>query len=67
MMLSMKSIGNMIRQLNGLAGTVSLSVRDTEFVESVVQRTKAGTYTAQLSEAQVKWITDLYNRHFGDG
>ena len=58
------SVGTMIKRLNGLTGTDELSPKDERFVESIVQDTKNGTYTSAVSEAQLKWIINLFNYHF---
>ncbi len=60
----MKSIGQMIRQLEGLVGTSDLNDWENDFVENQVQRTGHGKMTEGLSEKQVEIIQKIYNKHF---
>lgn len=62
-----KSIGAKIKQLDGMADTKDLSVRESDFVASVVARTNCGADTRRLTGPQIDWIEGLYKRHFGDG
>ncbi|MDE3023872.1 MAG: hypothetical protein KGI54_18805 [Pseudomonadota bacterium] len=59
----MKSIRNMIDQLEGLLGTNDLSLWETGFVETVVL---SKSYTQTLTEKQISIIDRIYQKHFGD-
>lgn len=60
----MVSIGVMIQRIDDLCGTDDLTNREEAFVENIVRTTDKGKHTALLTEPQVKWLTDIFNRHF---
>jgi hypothetical protein len=60
----MKSVGSMIQLIAGLAGTQDVDERTSEFIEDMVRITDNGKKTSGLSEPRVKWIEDIYKRHF---
>ena len=60
----MKSIGQMITQLDGLSGTNEINPWENDFVTSVVEKTACGKDTTQLSDKQIDIVQRLYRRHF---
>ena len=62
----MKSLGAMVKQLGGMVDTVDLTTKDNAFVKKMVSVTRDGRDTRMLTEGQVKYVTDLYNRNFGE-
>lgn len=60
----MKSIGQMIMQIDGLLGTQNLSEWENEFVENIVERTNHGNRTTGLSPKQVEVVERIYRKHF---
>lgn len=62
----MKSVGAMIRQLDGLADTADVTPWENEFIESVVEKTDCGKVTVTLTEKQVSAVEKIYRKHFGD-
>lgn len=60
----MKSIGQMIQQIEGLLGTEDISDWEDEFITSVVERTNQGTTTGTLTPKQIEQIERIYKRHF---
>jgi hypothetical protein len=61
----MKSIGAMIKQIDGLSDS-DLNIWETSFFDSVWTTSKEGKETSRLSEKQVECIEKIYNKHFGD-
>lgn len=61
----MKSIGQMIEQLDGMLGTQDLTEWETTFVSDICGRAWRNSTTA-LSEKQVAVIECIYRKHFGD-
>ena len=62
----MKSIGAMIRQIEGLADTPDVTAWENEFIESIVTRTHHGKATTTLTDGQITSIQRIYKKHFGD-
>ncbi|MHB1023358.1 MAG: hypothetical protein ACYC0Z_13210 [Acidobacteriaceae bacterium] len=60
----MKSLGQMIMQIEGLLGTDDISDWEDEFIASIVERTQSGKMTATLSPKQVEQVERIYNRNF---
>jgi hypothetical protein len=62
----MKSVANMIQQLDGMTGTNDLSRWEQEFVASVFKQSREGKETTRLTSKQIEIIERLYTKHFGD-
>lgn len=60
----MKSLGQKIQQLNGLIGTKDVSEWESEFLQSVVDRSNCGQDTTRLSAKQVEIAERIYAKHF---
>lgn len=61
----MKSLGAMIKQLDGLADG-DLSTWEGSFIPSIVTQTRNGEDTSRLSEKQIEIVEKMYKKHFGD-
>jgi len=61
----MKSIGNKIKQLEGLLDS-DLTPWENSFVLSILEHTVQGTHTTGLSEKQIEIINNIYGHHFAD-
>ena len=61
----MTSVGSMIKQIAGLVDTKDVDSRTSQFIDSIIEQTQNGARTSALSEAQLKWIEDLFKRHCG--
>jgi len=53
----------MIEQCHGLTGT-DIDARSKEFLLATKDRFDRVGSTAWMSELQIKWLTDVWNRHF---
>lgn len=60
----MKSIGQMIQQLDGLRGTRDINNWESDFIKSVVGWSDNGEHTGDLSAKQVEVIERIYRKHF---
>ena len=60
----MKSIGQMIRQIDGLKDTTQVNDWENKFIHDIVEKTNEGNRTTGLSEKQVECIERIYGRHF---
>lgn len=59
------SIGAKVKQIAGLADTADVNDRTSRFINDMVESTLNGARTSHLTEAQVKWIEDIFEKHFG--
>lgn len=55
----MKSVAQMVAQLEGLLGTADLSEWEQGFVETLVERNGKG-----LSDRQIEIMERIYRKHF---
>lgn len=62
----MKSIGQMIDQLDALLGTKDLTAWEDQFLTHITEQTNTGINTASLTEKQIAVIERLYRKHFAD-
>lgn len=62
----MKSIGQMIDQLDGLLGTSDITAWEQQFISDISERTLCGKVTTGLSEKQVAIVERTYRKNFGD-
>lgn len=60
----MKSVGQMIKQIGGLAGTKDVNDWENRFVKDMVSLTEDGARTTILSQKQVECIERIYRKHF---
>lgn len=63
-MTRMVSINTKIQQIAPLAGTQDVNERTDEFITKVVSLTDNGKVVSALSEKQIAWIEDIWQRHF---
>ena len=59
----MLSTSQMIDRLAGMVGTKDLSDWETRFVQSLIDRKKAGQVTS-LTERQLEVLERLHDKHF---
>jgi hypothetical protein len=57
------STATMVEQLEGLLHTRDLTIREADFVASLV-RARNEKRLGDLSDRQVEWMSDLHRRHF---
>ncbi len=60
----MKTIGQMIQQIGGLADTRDVNDWENEFIKGMVELTEDGKRTSFLSTRQVDAIERIYRKHF---
>lgn len=60
----MKSLGQQIKQLEGLLDTNGVSAWENEFIRSILARTHHGARTNELTPNQVEKVDEIYNKHF---
>lgn len=60
----MKTIGQMIQQIDGLRGTKDVNDWENEFIKGMVELTESGKRTSILSTRQVDTIERIYRKHF---
>ena len=60
----MKSIGTMVKRIEGLVGTSDVTEWENNFIESVVEKTDCGNNTSRLTEKQLEVIQRIHNKHF---
>lgn len=60
----MVSIRTQIAQISALLGTKAVNTWETEFIESILTKTKNGDNTTSLSEKQVECIEKIYNKNY---
>lgn len=60
----MKSLSQMIKQIDGLADTKDVNDWENQFIKDVVQRTAGGNLTTMLTPKQITVIERLHGKHF---
>jgi hypothetical protein len=60
----MKSIGQMIQQIDALTGTADVSQWERQFIVNIVRQTKGGKQTSHLTEKQIEAIEQICGNHF---
>lgn len=60
----MKSIGQKIKQLQGLLGTRDVSAWEEGFIENIAASTREGRETTHLTPNQVEKVDQIYDKHF---
>ena len=63
----MTTLNTMVKQCTGLLGTGDLKPHEESFIGNVRDITKGGDDTRPLTEKQITWLEDLYDRHFVNG
>ena len=59
-----KSIGTMLKLIDGLCGTKDCSPWEESFIKSCMETSKNGTLTAHLSGKQVEIIERIHDKNF---
>ena len=60
----MKSIGQMIVQIDALTGTSEVSQWERQFIVSIVRQTKGGKQTTMLTAKQIEAVEQIHGKHF---
>lgn len=60
----MKTIGQMVQQLEGLLGTRDITAWEDDFIESVLARSQNGKDTRSLTAKQVETVERIWKKHF---
>lgn len=63
-MPSGSSLGQKLRQLEGLLGMRDISAWEERFITDMMKKSKNGYQTTNLTGNQVEKISELYERHF---
>jgi hypothetical protein len=58
------SLSSKVRQVTGLAGTISVDSLTSAFLESIEALTRDGRDTSMLSDGQIQWIDRIFDEHF---
>lgn len=60
----MASLNTMVKLCAGLVGTKDVSDWESNFLQSIVERTKSGDNTTSLTEKQIDVLERIFNKHF---
>jgi hypothetical protein len=58
------SLSAKVRQVTGLAGTITVDAKTSSFLESIEALTRDGLDTSMLSDGQIQWIDRIFDEHF---
>jgi len=58
------SLSTKIKQITGLAGTISVDAKTNEFLENLEVVTDDGNDTRSLTTGQIAWIERIFEEHF---
>jgi hypothetical protein len=60
----MTTLNTMVKRISGLLDTNDLSDWESDFVQSIVERTHDGDNTTSLTEKQIDVLERIHNQHF---
>ena len=60
----MKSLAQKIQQCEGLLGTKDVTAWESDFLQSVIDRSNGGRDTTRLTEKQAEVVERIYGKHF---
>lgn len=60
----MTTLNTMVKAVAGLAGTTDVTDWESDFIESIDERTDGGKNTTSLTEKQITVLERIYNKHF---
>lgn len=60
----MTTLNTMVKRLAGLEGTKDVSDWESDFIASIVERTRNGDDTRPLTEKQIAIVERIFNKHF---
>jgi hypothetical protein len=63
--MSQPSLGQKVRQLQGLLGTKDVKPSQEQFITDMWQATQQGKKTSHLTGPQVEYIDGLWKKHYG--
>jgi hypothetical protein len=58
------SLGNKIKMVTGLAGTINVPAETSEFLDEIEAVTHDGRDTLKLTGAEIQRIEQIFNDHF---
>jgi hypothetical protein len=61
---AMTSLNLMVRRCEGLLGTDDINAWESNFLESILDRTNGGEDVSMLSEKQVDVLERIFQKHF---
>lgn len=62
--MSTRTVGQKIKQLEGLLGTGAINTWESDFIQNTVRSTKQGNKTSHLTEKQLGAIERIFKKHF---
>lgn len=62
----MATVGTMVQRIHALANTKDVNDATNKFIHDMWRSTDGGKRTSHLTEKQLSWIEDIFNRHYGD-
>lgn len=60
----MTSLNTMVKRCSGLIDTNDVSDWESDFLQSIVERTNEGDNTTSLTEKQIDVLERIFNKHF---
>lgn len=60
----MTSLNTMVKRCSGLIDTNDVSDWESDFLQSIVERTSEGDNTTSLTEKQIDVLERIFNKHF---
>ena len=60
----MTSLNTMVKRCSGLIDTNDVSDWESDFLQSIVERTNDGDNTTSLTEKQIDVLERIFNKHF---
>ena len=60
----MASLNNMVKKCAGLIDTTDVTPWESQFLQSLCDKTGDGTNTTSLTEKQIEVLERIYRRHF---
>lgn len=60
----MTSLNTMVKRCSGLIDTNDVSDWESDFLQSIIERTNEGDNTTSLTEKQIDVLERIFNKHF---
>ena len=60
----MTTLNTMVKRVAGLQDTRDVSEWESEFIASVIEKTRGGDDTSKLTEKQVDVLQRIFRKHF---
>lgn len=62
----MTSITTMVKKIAGLQDTKDVTDWESDFIESILSKTRDGDDTSSLTEKQIDVVERIHRKHFAD-